>query len=182
MITQTVAAATRDVLESGRKTVVNGIHAGHGTARSAIKACNQLTTTGTDMLTGVPTMLASAIREEVVSVEGQITLIAGMLAQTAADTAESATNRAAKVATGSVDTFERIFDLRVRDALVRVGTPSGELVEELALRIAALAKDIARLSDLLQPLAGKKHTAHRATPAAKARAKSKTSKRAVKRS
>jgi outer membrane murein-binding lipoprotein Lpp len=182
MITQTVAAATRDVLESGRKTVVNGIHAGHGTARGALKACNRLTATGADMLATVPTMVATAIREEVVSVEGQITLLAGMLAQTAADSAENATNRAAKVATGSVDTFERVFDLRVRDALVRVGAPSSELIQELALRVSTLAKDVERLSDLLQPLAGKKSAAKRAQPAAKARAKSRTSTRAVKRS
>jgi hypothetical protein len=107
-----------------------------------------------------------------------------MLAQSAANTAESATNRAAKAASGGVDTFERVFDARVRDALVRVGAPSGELIQELALRIATLAKDVARLSDLLQPLAGKKNTADRAIPAAKAKArtKSQTSKRAVKRS
>jgi hypothetical protein len=179
MITQTVAAATRDVLESGRKTVINGIHAGHGTARGALKACNQLTATGANVLASVPTMIATTIRDDVVSVEGQLTLIAGMLAQSAANTAEGATNRAVNAATGGVDAFERVFDLRVRDALTRAGTPTGELIQELALRIAALAKDIARLSDLLQPLSGKKSTEHHAMPAAKARTKSKQSKRAT---
>ncbi len=178
MNTQTITTAAKDVLESSRGTLVNVIRAGHGSTRGALKACDQLTKTSADMLASVPTIVATTLRNDIVSIEGQLTLVAGMLAGSAAATAEGAANRVARAASGTVDGFEQVFDLRVKDALVRAGVPSAELIQELAERIAVIARDVTRLSDLLQPLPGK-HNAERSTSAVKSRAKPRKSTRTV---
>jgi len=152
MNTQSVAVSTKDVLESTRGTLINVIRAGHGGTRGALRACDQLTKTGVDLLAGVPARVATSVRDDVVSIEGQVTLIASALTESMAAGAEEAANRAAHAASGAVDGFERIFDTRVMDAIARAGAPTAEVIRDLAERIAALARDVARLSDLLQPL------------------------------
>jgi hypothetical protein len=133
------------------------------------------------MLTGVPAKVVSTLRDDVVSLEGQVTLIATALTESLAASAEQAANRAAQTASGAVDGFERVFDMRVMDALARAGAPSAAMIRDLAERIAVLARDVARLSELLQPLAGKRYAEKQAVPAAKTRAKARKPGRAVRR-
>ncbi len=174
---QTITTAAKDVLESSRGTLVNVIRAGHGSTHDALKACDKLTKTSADMLASVPTLVATTLRNDIVSIEGQLTVVAGMLAGSAAATVERAANRVARGASDTVDSLEQVFDLRVKEALVRAGAPSGELIEELAGRIAVIARDVARLSDLLPTLPGKRIAAERAMPAIKSHAKPRKSMR-----
>lgn len=166
MNTQTIPAATKDVIESGRKTLINVIAAGRTSTRGALNAYDQVWKTGAETLARVPDSVATTLRDDLISLEGQLTLIANVLAQGAANSAEETANRAANIASGAVDSFERVFDMRVMEALDRIGVPSGELIRELADRIATLVRDINRLTDLLRPL--------QAAPAAKPRNSRKT--------
>jgi hypothetical protein len=111
--------------------------------RGALNAYDQVWKTGADTLARVPDVVATTFRDDLVSLEGQLTLIANVLAQGVADGAEETANRAANIASGAVDNFERVFDIRVMEAIDRIGVPSRELVRELAERIATLVRDIA---------------------------------------
>ena len=173
MNTQTVPAATKDVIESSRKTLINVIAAGRTSTRGALNAYDQVWKSGAAALARVPDVVATTLRDDLVSLEGQLTLIANVLAQGVADSVEETANRAANVATGAVDSFERVFDMRVMDALDRNGVPSAEPIRELADRIAPLARDIARLTDLVRPVV--------AAPSQKPRAKSRKGRPSVKR-
>jgi hypothetical protein len=181
MNTQTVAHSTKDALESTRGTLINFIRAGHGSTRGALKACDQMTKTSVDMLAGVPTVVSTTLRDGVVSIEGQLTMIAGMLTESATASAEEVANRTVQAASGAVDGFERVFDKRVMDALARAGAPSSALIRELAQRVATIARDVALLSDLLQPQSSEGVADKVATPAARTRVKPRNSGRVAKR-
>ena len=83
-------------------------------------------------------------------------------------------------ATSTADGFEQVFDLRVMQALDRMGLPAGAIVRELATRIAQVTGEIDRLVQAL-PLPRVSEPAKQAARPARKAASGKTGRR-VKRS
>ena len=150
MARQSLPVAATDLIETGRRTLGNAVETSRDSAHQALQAYDRAFAAGTDTLLRVQNLIGSSLRDDLVSIEGQLTLIASVLANGVADQAADATNRAADVAKMAAGRFEKVFDLRVMQALDRVGLPAGEFVRDLAGRVAALAKEIDRLINLVQ--------------------------------
>jgi len=146
---QQLPVAAKDVIETSRKSLVEVLDAGRGTIRRTLHACDQVFVTGTGTLARAPVLVRAGIRDELVSLEGQMTLLASVLAQSTLDQAERVTNVAAGAATRIADDFERVFDLRVMQALERLGVPAGAMVQEIADRVAALTRELNRMLQAL---------------------------------
>ena len=170
MSTQTLPSAAKSLIESGRSTLVNAIDAGRAGTQGTLKAYDKLFKAGTDTLARAPLVMTAELRDNLVSIEGQLTMIANLLAQNVADHATDATNRLAVTATGAAESFELVFDLRVREALGRLGVPNGDVVSALADRIAALARDIERLIRAAQTVPATPAATRKAPTAVRARA------------
>jgi hypothetical protein len=161
MSTQSFPAATKGLIENSRSTLVNIINAGRKSTHNTLSTCDSLFKTGTDTLALAPAAVANELRDNLVSIEGQLTLIANLLTQNVADNTAAAANRIAGNAAFAVDSFERVFDLRVMQALDHLGIPADQMVRRLANRLEALATEIDRLLQIVQgaqaaPVAGRK--------------------------
>ena len=81
MHTQSLPAATKNLIETGRKTVVGTLDAGRGGSRRAVQMYDQAFHAGADVLVRVPG-ISTSLRDDLVSLEGQLTLIARILGKT----------------------------------------------------------------------------------------------------
>lgn len=161
MNNQNLSSATKSLIETSRRTVVGVIDAGQVNARKAFKGCDEVFKTGTDTLGCAQIVVTSKLRDELVSLEGQLSLLGTVLTQSIARHSVAATNGAANLASGAADKFDQVFDLRVMKALERMGLPAGDMVSALAGRVATVAAEIDRVIRELDVQPG--------TPAKKAR-------------
>jgi hypothetical protein len=161
MNSQTFPAAAKSLIETGRSTLVNAIDAGCESTQRTFNTCDRMFKTGTDALAQAPIVITNEVRASLLALEGQLPLIATLLTQAVAEQTTEVVNRVAGTATVAADSFEHVFDLRIMQALERMGVPAGAAVRELADRVALLAREIERLLNALQaapraPAAGRK--------------------------
>lgn len=149
---QNFPAATKNLIETSRKTVVNAIDASHETTQKALLGCDKVFKASADTLGYTQVVITAKLRDELISLEGQMTLLANIFTRTIATQSVAAANSAATMASSAADKFDRVFDLRVMKALDRMGVPARSLVEELAGRIAAVATKIDSVIQAMQPL------------------------------
>ena len=150
MSNQTFPAAAKSLIETGRSTLVNAIDAGCEGTQRTVNTCDRMFKTGTDMIARAPIALTTELKDNLLAIEGQLPLIATLLAQSVAEQTTEVVNKVASTATVAADSFEHVFDLRVMQALDRLGIPAGMAVRELADRIALLAREIDRVLQILQ--------------------------------
>jgi len=163
-------AATRDVIESGRKAAKNVIAAGRGSTRRVLQACDRTWQDGVATLATEPALITRALGHDLVSIQGQLTLIAGYLANCAADRGDRVVDGVAKATASTVSEYEHVFDARVAQAISRLGMPIADVIQALVRHIADLSADLARLTSMQE-----ERIVERKTPAGK-----KTSRRAHK--
>jgi hypothetical protein len=150
MNNQAFPAAAKSLIETSRNTLVNAIDAGRQGTHRTLETYDKLFKSGIDTVAQAPVAITNELRDSVVAVECQLNLIASLVAQSAARQATEVANGIAGTAVSAADSFEQVFDLRVMQALDRLGVPAGAVVGELADRIAALALAIERLLKAVQ--------------------------------
>jgi hypothetical protein len=134
--------AASDVIETSRQSLVGVLEVGRGSVRRALNAYDNAFAAGTGTFAQIPVAGAAEVRDELVSLEGQLTLIASVLAQGGFEIAKDATNVVAGAAKRVADDFERMFDLRVLHSLERLGVPAAAMVQDIAERVTTLTKKL----------------------------------------
>ena len=151
MNNQAFPAAAKSLIETSRSTLVNAIDVGRQGTHRTLETYDNLFKSGIETVAQAPVAITNELRDSLVAVECQLNLIASLVAQSAAHQATEVANGIAGTAVSAADSFERVFDMRVMQALDRLGVPAGVVVGELADRIAALALAIERLLKVVQP-------------------------------
>jgi len=183
MNNQAFPAAAKSLIETSRNTLLNAIDAGRQGTHRTLDTYDKLFKAGTATLAQAPVAITTELRDNLVALECQLSLIATLVAQSLAHRTTEAANRIAGTATCAADSFDQVFDLRVMQALDRLGVPAGVAVGEFADRIAALALAIERLLQVVHatpkaPVAGRKASTDSKFRSAKAaRPAKRTSKR-----
>ena len=182
MNNQAFPAAAKSLIETSRNTLVNAIDAGRQGTHRTLETYDKLFKSGIDTVAQAPVAITNELRDSVVAIECQLNLIASLVAQSAALQATEVANGIAGTAVSAADSFEQVFDMRVMQALDRLGVPAGVVVGELADRIAALALAIERLLKVVQatpttPVARKASTVAKSRSTKSRRPAKRTSKR-----
>jgi hypothetical protein len=142
---QQIPVVTKDVIESGRMAAKNLIATGHAGTRRVLRACDKAWSTGTNSLAVNPGLISGKFRDDLISIESQLTLLGRYVANTAAERGERAVNVIANTANSTVSEYERVFDLRVVQAMTRAGEPIAEVLRMLAALVANLSQQLAAL-------------------------------------
>jgi hypothetical protein len=137
-----MTVVTKDVVESGRKLAGHLISTTRHGTRRALRGCDQAWQAGANALAAPRAVIGTKLRDDLVSLEGQLTLIAAYLVSGAADRTEQAVNGIADSACITVSQFDRVFDLRVMQSLNRMGMPIAEVVRAMAHRMAGISQDL----------------------------------------
>ena len=159
---QQIPAVAQDVIESGRITATNVIAAGRAGTRRALSACDQVWRTGANTLACNPGPISQKLRDDLISLQGQLTLIAGVIANGAADRTDRAINDVAAAASSTVGECERVLDPRLIQAMTGVGAPIAETIQVFAGLVATVSLQLAELVAV----------EHKSTPAPMTRSKS----------
>ncbi len=184
MNTQVLPVAAKSLIETSRNTLVNAIDAGRQGTHRTLETYDKMFKAGIETITQAPVAITTELRDSLVALECQLNLVASLVAQNAAHQTTEVANRIAGTATRAADSFEQVFDLRVMQALDRLGLPAGVVVGGLADRIATLALAIEQLLNVVQKAMPKAPAVERKTAtAAKFRSAKmrKTGKRTSKR-
>jgi hypothetical protein len=185
MNTQSFPVAAKSLIETSRNTLVNAIDAGRQGTHRTLDTYDKLFKTGIDTIAQAPIAITTELRDSLVALECQLNLVASLVAQSVAHQTTEAANRIAGTAVSAADSFEQVFDLRVMQALDRLGVPAGVVVGELADRIATLVLAIEQLLNTVQAspkapvAAGKSPTAAKVRSATTRRVGKRTAKRAA---
>lgn len=117
------------------------------------------------------TKLFEALVKEGMGLEQTMRKFAGGRAEVVRDVVESRVGQARERATDTWDKLEKVFEDRVQRALVKLGVPSREDLNDLSARVEALTAELRRQGS--KPAAAPRKAARKAAkaPAAKAPAK-----------
>ncbi len=142
---QKISAIANDVIESGRVTAKNVIATSQDGTRRVLSACDQVWGAATNTLAYDRGLISQKLRDDLLSLQGQLTLLTRYFANSATDRAESAVNDIAGAANSTVGEYERMFDARVMQTMTRVGMPIAEVIRTLAELVASLSQELAAL-------------------------------------
>ena len=174
--------ATRDVIESGTKATKHVIAAGRGATRQVLGACDRVWQDAATTLAAEPALITQKLRGDLISVQGQLTLLAGYFVGCAADRGDRMVDGVASTTTSAVSEYEHVFDARVAQAISRLGMPIAEVIRALVRHIADLSADLARLTSMqeervvVRKTQASKKTSRRAHKAVRRGKRAKTAK------
>lgn len=115
------------------------------------------------------TKLFEALVKEGMGLEQTVRKFAGGRAEVVRDAVESRVDQARERATDTWDKLEKVFEDRVQRALVKLGVPSREDLNDLSARVETLTEELRRQGG--KPAAARKPAAKAAKKAAKAPAR-----------
>lgn len=115
------------------------------------------------------TKLFEALVKEGMGLEQTVRKFAGGRADVVRDAVESRVDQARERATDTWDKLEKVFEDRVQRALVKLGVPSREDLNDLSARVETLTEELRRQGG--KPAAARKAPAKAAKKAAKAPAR-----------
>src|SRR4249920_2109015 len=85
MSNQTFPAAAKSLIETSRSTLVNAIDAGCEGTQRTVNTCDRMFKSGTDMMARGPIALPTELKDNLLSIQGQLPMIANLLAQSVAE-------------------------------------------------------------------------------------------------
>jgi len=110
----------KEVIESAREATKSVIAMGRGVAPRVLRTCDHTWRTNANTLASNPAVISQKLKDDLISLPGQVTLIVGYFANRMADNTEPVVNYVADVANSTVNAFapkvERRASKRTRAA------------------------------------------------------------------
>src|SRR5450432_1406296 len=138
----------KEVIKSARGTTKNIIAMGRGIAPLALRTCDHVWRANANTLFCNPAPISQNLKDDLISIPGQVTLIASFFADRIANRAERVVDQVADIAHSTVNQCVPLLESRAIRALTPVAEPIAMVIYLAADRAAHLSRQLPGVTDL----------------------------------